>query len=343
MNDRVVALDLLRGVAACSVAIPHFFIYKGNGGVFTEGISIAAVEVFFVLSGFVLGPQILLILDGTVKRALLIFLVRRWMRTIPAYIIALMLVSAIFGELGSADFWRYSLYIQNLFRQHNKLDYYSVAWSLSVEEWFYVIFPLFIITSSRLWAQRSVAYYAAFVVLFIALITVARTGFGGETSWGSTVRRVVVFRLDSVAYGFLLYLATQYLPAPRRLWWQMTGLFFCTTFIVILLSLVESTSVARVIYPFIAAGFGAFSILVFLHLDRYCQGPIMRRVSDVSGKLSYSIYLFHLICIYAVKAALGNSHLFLQFGAYFIGTALIATMSSYLFEQPILLMRPKYR
>jgi peptidoglycan/LPS O-acetylase OafA/YrhL len=343
LNDRVVALDLLRGVAACAVAIPHFFVYWGSGGIFTEGISIVAVEVFFVLSGFVLGPQILLILDGTVKRALLIFLVRRWMRTIPAYIVALILVSTIFSELGSGDFWRYSLYIQNLFGQHNKLDYYPVAWSLSVEEWFYVIFPLFILASSRLSAKRSVAYYAAVATLFIALVTMGRVGFAGETSWGSTVRRVVVFRLDSVAYGFLLYLVTQYLPARRRLWWPVGGLLFCATSIFILLQLVENSGVARAIYPLIAAGFGAFSILVFLKLDRHCQGPMVRRVSEVSGKLSYSIYLFHLICIYVVKAALGSSPFVVQFIAYFIGTAIIATMSSYLFEQPILLLRPKYR
>ena len=343
MNDRIVSLDLLRGLAACGVAVPHYFLHVGRGGVIPECISVIAVEIFFVLSGFVLAPQILLILDGGNKGALKTFLVRRWMRTIPAYIVALILVSTIFNELGSADFWRYSLYIQNLFGQHNKLDYYPVAWSLSVEEWFYVVFPLFMIASSRLWAKHSVTNYAILAIVFIALVTIGRMAFGEETSWGSTIRRVVAFRIDSIAYGFVLFLATQYLPACFRFRWQVTGLFFCTTAIVILLQLVEYSSVAQMIYPLIAAGFGVFSILVFHSLDRFCQGPRMRRISEVSGKLSYSIYLFHLLGIYVVKAGLEGSPVVLQFGAYIVGTAIIATMSSYLFEQPILLMRPKYR
>src|SRR5262245_36120912 len=60
-SERVVSLDLLRGLAAFAVMVPHFFMYYlGEASDFAEVVSITAVEVFFVLSGFVLGPQIML-------------------------------------------------------------------------------------------------------------------------------------------------------------------------------------------------------------------------------------------------------------------------------------------
>jgi peptidoglycan/LPS O-acetylase OafA/YrhL len=345
LNDRVASLDLLRGVAACSVAIPHFFVYRGSGGAIPENISVIAVEIFFVLSGFVLAPQILLILEGKVKRGLPTFLVRRWMRTIPAFFVALIFASAVFGKLGSADFWRYAAYVQNLFRQHNDADYFPIAWSLSVEEWFYVAFPLFMLLGSRLWPSQGDArrHYAALAFLFIALITIGRTLFGDEGSWGSAVRRVTAFRVDSIAYGFLLYLGQAWLSARLTPWMQGGGLAICVAVLFALLGSVEHSAVAQRLYPLVAAAFGALVILIFLAGDALLQGPLARRLADFSGKISYAIYLFHLICIYAVTVALGASTLALQFAVYCVSVLILAAISTFLFEQPILQLRPRYR
>ncbi len=99
--------------------------------------------MFFVLSGFVLAPQILMCFERPTLFPT--FLARRWMRTIPVYLLALVCISLVTGKLGSDDFLRYAIYSQNLFRQSNATDYYSIAWSLSVEEWFYILFPAVLI------------------------------------------------------------------------------------------------------------------------------------------------------------------------------------------------------
>ena len=163
--------------------------------------------MFFVLSGYVLAPQILLILSTRKLGTLWTFLMRRWMRTVPAYLVALLLVSAFAHALGSADFWHYLFYVQNLFWQDTKRDYYSIAWSLSVEEWFYLTFPLFLLAAS-FGRGRGIRYYAVAAILFILSITILRTMLGNGDDWGAAVRRVVVFRIDSIAYGFLLILGT---------------------------------------------------------------------------------------------------------------------------------------
>ena len=83
-NQRYPLLDALRYVAAIIVAVCHYNLQIG-GYVSYEYLSIIAVEVFFVLSGFVLGNQINLILLSRDKITFLkIFLSRRWIRTIPS-------------------------------------------------------------------------------------------------------------------------------------------------------------------------------------------------------------------------------------------------------------------
>jgi hypothetical protein len=146
-HRRLHSLDILRGLAACGVMIPHFFMYAGGENLTAEIISSCAVEVFFVLSGFVLGPQVLLCMNRGNLRTYGIFLLRRWMRTVPPYLIALVAVSVFTKQLWSTDFFRYSIYVGNLFDQHLTKDFFPVAWSLAVEEWYYVVFPLLMIAT----------------------------------------------------------------------------------------------------------------------------------------------------------------------------------------------------
>ena len=146
---RVSSLDLLRGVAALAVAIPHWILISRPESEASEVMAILAVEVFFTLSGFVLAPQILACMRSKEKGQLRVFLARRWMRTIPPYVLALLSIAILTGHLLSADTLRYLFYVQNLFAQHNASDFFPIAWSLSVEEWFYVLFPTLLILFYR--------------------------------------------------------------------------------------------------------------------------------------------------------------------------------------------------
>src|SRR5262249_24975966 len=74
-TDRIASLDLLRGLAAFAVTIPHYFELHGSHSDRAEVISVLAVEVFFTLSGFVLAPQILACMRGQRLADLRVFLV----------------------------------------------------------------------------------------------------------------------------------------------------------------------------------------------------------------------------------------------------------------------------
>lgn len=348
--ERIESLDLLRGVAAFAVMIPHYFMYYlQDESTFAEVVSVTAVEVFFVLSGFVLGPQIVLCARRRNWKTLRTFLARRWMRTVPSYLVALLAMSVIFREVASADFFRYAAYVQNLFTQHNARDYYPVAWSLSVEEWYYVVFPPFLLLYGRVtkaggeWLECVCA-----TVLFVAGITLVRFAYGDTADWGAHVRRVIVFRIDSIAYGFLLYLLLQQVK------FEWNARLRCLSFLLLAgmaallvhvnFKILASDAVwLRQVNPFVSAGFGMSTLTFFISLNPLLRGRWVKAVFTYLGQISYPTYLFHLVILYGLTRLFTQPAGPWQFLLY-VGVAILFTTSFFHgFEKPILASRPHYQ
>ena len=144
------------------------------------------------------------------------FLVWRWMRTIPPYRVALVVIATLTGNLMTADFVRYLFYVENLFSSANHLDFYPVAWSLAIEEWFYVLFAPGLFLVARLLGRRDRRLEITFAVLVIIVVAALRFSISPH-DWDLNVRRVTLFRIDSIVWGFLLYLAVD---VARRLGWM---------------------------------------------------------------------------------------------------------------------------
>ena len=210
---RSASLDLLRGAAAFAVAIPHYLTLNAPFQPLAEAFAIAGVEVFFVLSGFVLAPQIVDWVIGRPRRNLGVFLARRWMRTIPPYVVALAVVATLTGNLLTGDSLRYLFYVENLFVSANHIDFYPVAWSLAVEEWFYLLFAPALFVIGWLLSRSDRRLEATFAILVILVVAVLRFSLA-PADWDLNVRRVTIFRIDSIVWGFLLYLALERWSPP---------------------------------------------------------------------------------------------------------------------------------
>jgi peptidoglycan/LPS O-acetylase OafA/YrhL len=351
-THRLASLDLLRGTAALCVALPHYLVLSSVASDTAEIVSVLAVEVFFVLSGFVLAPQILFCVRTAAWRNLGVFLMRRWMRTIPPYVFALGAISMLVGNVSSADLIRYAFYVQNLFTQSNGTDYFPIAWSLSVEEWFYVTFPLTALIALAHMANRDERKCAAVALCFIATVTVARVVFGDLDHWGDNVRRVVVFRIDSIAYGFLLYLLVNDFAARRVA--KANLLLLCTAVITAVgasvIAFAGTSAIAtgkdrlsEQLFPFYAAGFGMALVFLF-----YTMVPIIQSRAWLStaslfvGRISYSVYLFHIIIAQALHPLIANVSLAMQLFLYLGIILLFSTLFFRYFERPILMARPDY-
>ena len=192
-KNHLYSLDLLRGFSGYGVAFCHLHAFIYNN-IHLEYFSLLFVEFFFVLSGFVLYPQLIRILDN--KSNLAIFYQRRWIRTLPLYFIVIFLVSSIFDETLSKDFFMYLLFIQKIIPDVLSSDYYPVAWSLSIEEFFYLFFPLIIIFLGRDGLIKKVIILF-FIIMIVKLLLADKV----ESNF---FRTGTLFRFDAILLGFIL-------------------------------------------------------------------------------------------------------------------------------------------
>jgi len=177
---------------------------------------------------------------------------------------------------------------------------------------------------------------------FIITIAVARQLFGTSTGWGPDVRRVVAFRIDSIAWGFLLYSALGKWPRFARVPLAMGALTAVVAIaLLFVIELTETSRLAQFSYPFVAAAFGSACISTFVGLQPLFARRFAWRIADIAGKLSYPIYLNHLLVIYLLAGATMPMVARLIF--YCLGTGALAAGSFYCLERPILAARPRYR
>ena len=94
----------------------------------------------------------------------------------------------------------------------NHTDFYPVAWSLAVEEWFYVLFAPALFVVALVLKRRDRSLEAGFAILVIVAVAAVRLALQPH-DWDLNVRRVTLFRIDSIVWGFLLYLALERFPA----------------------------------------------------------------------------------------------------------------------------------
>jgi peptidoglycan/LPS O-acetylase OafA/YrhL len=148
MANRNTGLDVLRCLAVIVVVNAHTASTLGPGRyLHAMQLGGVGVDLFFVLSGWLLGQQLLRELRTTGRVEVRRFWYRRWMRTLPAYfaVLALTFLWHVWTKHDSRLPWSYFFFGQNYL---TNLSCFSVSWSLCVEEHFYlavapVLFALF--------------------------------------------------------------------------------------------------------------------------------------------------------------------------------------------------------
>ena len=328
INNHFYGLDLLRGISGYGVAICHFyaFIYQN---IFLEYLSFIFVEFFFVLSGFVLFPQLLKILEN--KKNVFIFYKRRWLRTLPLFFICLVIISLMFGKFLSLDFFKYFLFVQDFYPNFLEVSYFPVVWSLSIEEFFYLLFPLFLICTNKNNFLRRCTYLFIFLILFkLFFINYFDSYF---------LRTGTLFRLDAILLGFLL--RHVYLKFNLN---QSTILSISLVLLYIFLQDFildnKNTYVVKLAFILYLQILSSIILIFFLKLNILSKINSLKKFSILISKQTYSVYLTHMILIYSLTDLSINTtskfllYLFLLFA--------ISTISYYFVEKPILKTRPRY-
>ena len=321
-------MDLLRGISGYGVAICHFYAFIYNN-IFFEYLSFIFVEFFFVLSGFVLYPQLLKIIEN--KKNLSIFYKRRWLRTLPLYFICLIFMSLMFNRIFSLDFLKYFFFIQDLVPNFLEVSYFPVVWSLSIEEFFYLFFPLFLLLVTKKNFLKKIIY------LFVFIFLIKTFFFGNFDS--NFLRIGTFFRFDAILLGFLLRHIYLKINFYQSIILPLIFLFLYLFFQDFLL-INKNQTLVKFIFLILLQLLSSSVLIFFLNIENLIRFNFFKKFLLLISNQTYSVYLTHMIFIYLLidlKIA-GLSKLI----TFLFLLLLTSTISYYYFEKPILKIRPKY-
>ncbi|MES2775209.1 MAG: acyltransferase [Bacteroidota bacterium] len=307
-HSRNFGLDLVRAIAICLVLLCHFaqqFELFGFWG----------VEIFFGLSGFLIGQILWRNFSQTAQWTpahIVNFWSRRWWRTIPNYflffIISIVTRIAMGEQLPTLSRLTNFLWFgQDLL--HRNDDFYGVSWSLCVEEWFYLLFPVGLLLVSMLRLKHHATFLMT-LFLFLAGSVVSRTvlSANGEVH---ALTCITLARLDAIGYGVAAAFVTHiYKPnGVIKLAAFFTGLVliaapFIYGFIAkIPLHQTWGTSLTLTIVPIGASLLLPHTTQITLPTAKL---GFIKAIVEKLSLWSYSIYLSHVPILFSVYALTGT-------------------------------------
>ena len=257
------------------------------------------VDIFFVLSGFLVGGMILRELDQTGNFNYGRFYVRRLWRLWPALYVFI-LVMLIVGHMGLADGWKIAAHVQNYFEP--KMAHH--LWSLAVEEHFYVLFSL-LLPAISLFGVRGHRVAAVLLLIMIscfALRCLALTlGVTADQIFAQTQ-----YRLDGLACGVLIAHIALFRPKQFAALTRLKGLWVVVSLATLtgLLIYGKATLVGSTIGLTASYIFGAaFLMLTYASGVERWAWPAAMGLAFL-GRNAYTLYLFHVPVFKIVTRAL---------------------------------------
>ena len=355
-RERQPGLDLLRALAIIVVVIYHaaLFGFKLPGRV--DRFGWIGVDLFFVLSGYLIGGQLLAPLAREQSIKLGRFFARRVFRIMPAYFVIL----AVYFLLPSwreypdmaQPLWKFLLSVQNIALHGGTA--FSHAWSLAVEDQFYLCLPFILLLVNR-WPRGALIIPCVIVFGALALRT-----FLAWKNWsidgGVSFRAVQAWiyypswtRLDPLVLGVVLAAIERFRPH----WWERLTNFAIWLWLPALalisyglyLGEGDNLTVTACVWQFPVIALGMAGLLIC------AQSPhlIFRRIkipgAAFVASIAYSAYLIQKLVIHAVEQFCSSHNIQLTSALALVGVELCvyvaATLLFFLVERPFLQVRKR--
>ena len=366
---RIPALDGLRGIAILLVLLRHaIFGVTSVQGIEAHSrfasfviacgqLSWSGVDLFFVLSGFLIGG---ILLDArSSPRYFQTFYIRRAYRILPLYflVIGLSLLPHLLAQFSAAraahttplplPWWSYATFTQNFWMAYLGVfgpSGMGITWSLAIEEQFYLSIPLLI---------RNVRPRNLVIVLLmvIACAPWLRVLLHSSMTYPGLASYVLMpTRADALCLGVLAALLVRnevfwnWLQSNRRTLWSVTGVFFLGVAYMTWQGY-DALSFAMTTWGF--SWLATFYTCILLIAVSSSRGPVSRILQNPSlmrlGTLAYCSYLVHVAIMNALRHPLKAHFPEFPVAAWLVGgilgialTLAVAALSYKYFEKPLL-------
>lgn len=365
-SKRIFGLDVMRAVAILLVVLSHtLWIVPDAKGIIPDMLSLAGVigvEIFFVLSGFLIGRIVLkmFLQDDFNFKKVQYFWIRRWFRTLPNYYLILVLNILLMLYLGldlPNNLWQYFLFMQN-FAWEMPL-FFTESWSLPIEEFAYILGPLllYILFFFKIKIDKAKLFVlVTFIIILFFTVTKVIYNFMIPDSdmmfWNINLKSVTVYRIDAIYYGMLAsYIA---IINPKK-WQKLSWIsFMAGGFIFIFLNFIISTyGVLIESHPFfwnvlylplnsIAIAFCLPLLSEFKTAPRFVVVPI-----TFISLVSYSMYLLHYSIIlqllkhFVSTDGLTKIEILGYVSVYIISTIFLSYILYRIYEKPMMDIRDR--
>lgn len=346
-------LDGLRAIAILGV-LPVHFLSKSDfwllGHIDTGDLG---VKLFFVLSGFLIGSTLLAAREkieigtNSLKSTLLNFYIRRSLRLFPLYYVYLLLSIFLLPQVREYVYW-FITYTQNiLFFKEPWIfsSFLAHLWTLAIEEQFYLIIPIIIITIPKryLFGILSSLIFGALIFRLISLNFEGNAGF------------LLPAQMDVLSIGVLAALITRsksygcYIQIFKKCF-LLIGLFITLLCIV----LKATNSYEGAVFVISNTGLGMLFCWVILSaasgFEGYTKTLLEFKPLMFLGKISYGVYILHFNVPGLLREQafpkLGwqlPSSPIVNFFIFTVVSIILATVSWYCFERPILSLKNRYK
>jgi peptidoglycan/LPS O-acetylase OafA/YrhL len=335
---RIPSLDGVRAIAIAMVCVSHVTQSVGAPTHHFSSFGNLGVRIFFALSGFLITKLLLRELELTGQISLGDFYLRRTLRIFPAFycFAAVVLACHALGVIAllPGDVTHMLTYTVNYHQQ--RTWFIGHLWSLSVEEQFYLVWPLTLMLGgvrAGLWA----AFGAVLVAPVVRVLALPHVPHLAIMEWFPTT-------FDALATGSILAILRER-PGINRWLSRFTGnwlVYLLGVLVVAINSLQWHVPVNRVVW-FEAFGLTLMNVGIAICLERAIRHP-----EDLAGKLlnsrpivfvgaiSYSLYLWQQPFLSSAAGAPS-----IAFPANILLALGVAIFSYYLIETPVLSLRKR--
>ena len=350
----VPALDGYRGLAVLLVLVVHTqeitASRNATGIALVDGFIRAGflgVDLFFVLSGFLITALLSNELDRTRHVAYGRFYARRGLRLLPALYcfllahLAFALASGMDLDQEFTSLFAALFYVSNwqvVLAPDSSVHHFSHLWSLAVEEQFYLVWPFVIV--GFLGSRQSARTVARILVPVIVGVALWRVWLFGSHPWFEIIERTDT-RVDQLLIGALLALLWTRRRIPSR--GLVPAAWAAST--VLLVMLFTSDADDRALF---AGGMTVFAlaagVVVLALVEGEWSGGRLFELRPIRavGRVSYGVYLWHMpvffVCARADALPVG-----LRVVLALVVTAAVVMFSWYFVEQPALRLKERFR